>query len=122
VALAEPEGYVRVFVDEGEPMARLLHRAAVRVPASDYIQQLLQALGDPADAEPLPSTSLVEPLSERERQVLQLIADGATNQEIATELVLSLNTVKKHASNIFGKLGASNRAQAIARARELGLL
>jgi LuxR family maltose regulon positive regulatory protein len=122
VALAEPEGYVRVFVDEGEPMARLLHRAAVHVPASDYIQQLLEASGDPADAEPLPSTSLVESLSERERQVLQLIADGATNQEIATELVLSLNTVKKHASNIFGKLGASNRAQAIARARELDLL
>jgi LuxR family maltose regulon positive regulatory protein len=102
-------------------MARLLHRAATRAPNSNYLRQLLDALGEPLDAEPPLAAPLVEPLSERERQVLQLIADGATNQEIATELVLALNTVKKHTSNIFGKLGVSNRTQAIARARELEL-
>jgi LuxR family maltose regulon positive regulatory protein len=66
--------------------------------------------------------ALAEPLSQRELEVLRLIADGATNREIAAELVLTVNTVKKHISNIFGKLGATNRTQAIARAREANLL
>lgn len=120
--LAEPEGYVRAFADEGTPMARLLRRMLTRLPASEYVRQLLDALGESAIAEKTPSSPLIEPLSQRELQVLRLIADGATNQEIADELVLTVNTVKKHISNIFGKLEASNRAHAISRGRELKLL
>jgi LuxR family maltose regulon positive regulatory protein len=120
--LAEPEGYFRVFVDEGRPILRLLARAASRNPASVYIQRLLEALGVPVAIEPIASSQLIDPLTTRELQVLQLIADGATNQEIANELVLALNTVKKHISNIYLKLGVDNRVQAVARARHLGLL
>jgi LuxR family maltose regulon positive regulatory protein len=122
LALGEPEGYCRVFVDEGAPMVRLLQRAAAREPSSKYIQQLLAALGEPALDQPVAPVPLVEPLTERETQVLRLIVDGATNQEIAKELVLTVNTVKKHTSHIFAKLGVKNRAQAIGRARELNLL
>lgn len=120
--LAEPEGYFRVFVDEGKPILRLLARAAERNPASDYIQKLLEGLGGPVAIEPVAPPQLIERLTTREFQVLQLIADGATNQEIANELVLAINTVKKHISNIYGKLGVDNRVQAVARARQLGLL
>jgi LuxR family maltose regulon positive regulatory protein len=119
--LAEPEGYVRVFADEGAPMARLLRRMATRSPASEYIRRLLEALGESVKIESPISSPLNEPLSQRELEVLRLIVDGATNKEIAHELVLTVNTVKRHISNIFGKLDASNRAQAIARARELNL-
>jgi ATP/maltotriose-dependent transcriptional regulator MalT len=122
LALAEPEGYFRVFVDEGKPIQRLLARAAAQNPASGYIQKLLEGLGGPVPVEPIALPQLIEPLSARELQVLQLIADGATNQEIANELVLAINTVKKHISNIYGKLGANNRVQAVAQARHLGLL
>lgn len=120
--LGEPEGYFRVFVDEGKPILRLLARAAARNPASGYIQKLLEGLGEPVVIEPINPPQLIEPLTTRELQVLQLIADGATNQEIANELVLATNTVKKHISNIYGKLGVANRVQAVARARHLGLI
>jgi LuxR family maltose regulon positive regulatory protein len=120
--LAEPEGYVRVFVDEGEPMARLLRRLLTRSPASEYVGRLLEALGAPVKMEPSIARKLIDPLSQRELEVLRLIVDGATNQEIARELVLTVNTVKRHISNIFAKLHVSNRAQAIAQARELNLL
>lgn len=121
LALGEPEGYCRVFVDEGAPMVRLLQRAAAREPSSKYIRQLLVALGEPAHDQEVAPVPLFEPLTEREIQVLRLIVDGATNQEIAKELVLTINTVKKHTSHIFAKLGVKNRAQAIGRARELNL-
>jgi LuxR family maltose regulon positive regulatory protein len=120
--LAEPEGYVRVFADEGVRMARLLHRMLVRSPASEYVRRLLEALGESVKIPSPIASPLNEPLSQRELEVLHLIADGATNQEIAQELVLTVNTVKRHISNIFGKLHVSNRVQAIARARELNLL
>jgi LuxR family maltose regulon positive regulatory protein len=120
--LAEPEGYVRVFADEGAPMARLLRRTLTRSPASNYIRRLLDALGESVKIEPPIASPLTEPLSQRELEVLRLIADGAPNKEIADELVLTVNTVKRHISNIFGKLEVSNRAQAIARARQLDLL
>jgi LuxR family maltose regulon positive regulatory protein len=119
--LAEPEGYVRVFADEGAPMARLLHRMITRSPASEYIHRLLEALGESVKIMQPITPKLIEQLSQRELEVLHLIVDGATNQEIAHELVLTVNTVKRHISNIFRKLEVSNRAHAIARAHELNL-
>ena len=120
--LAEPEGYVRVFVDEGAPMARLLRRMLTRSFASEYVHKLLDALGEPANVNMPVASRLIDPLSQRELEVLRLIVEGATNKEIADELVLTVNTVKRHISNIFGKLVVRNRAEAIARARELNLL
>jgi LuxR family maltose regulon positive regulatory protein len=131
LAMAEPSGFIRVFVDEGPHMARLLYEAFSQGIAPDYVQQLLAAF--PID-EPEQKTSrqsqvtksqefeLIEPLSDRELEVLQLVADGMTNQEIAARLYISLNTVKVHTRNIFGKLGVNNRSQAGAKARALGLL
>jgi len=120
--MAEPEGYVRVFVDQGAPMARLLRRMLTRSSTSEYVRRLLEALGESVTIAPPIAGQLIEPLSQRELEVLRLIIDGATNQEIAHELVLTVNTVKRHISNIFGKLHVSNRAQAIARAHELNIL
>jgi LuxR family maltose regulon positive regulatory protein len=120
--LAEPEGYVRVFADEGAPMARLLRRMLTRSSASEYVRRLLEALGESVKIEPSIASKLIDPLSQRELEVLRLIVEGATNKEIADELVLTVNTVKRHISNIFRKLEVSNRAQAIAQARELNLL
>jgi LuxR family maltose regulon positive regulatory protein len=120
--LAEPEGYVRVFANEGTLMSRLLRRMLTRSSASGYVRRLLETLGESVKLELAIASKLNEPLSPRELEVLRLIADGATNKEIANELVLTVNTVKRHISNIFGKLEVSNRAQAIARARQLNLL
>ena len=128
LALAEPRGFIRIFVDEGPPMARLLYEALSRGIAPDYVRQLLAAF---PDAEPeqrdssdtqIPESDLIEPLSERELEVLALLADGLTNREIASRLFLALNTVKAHTGNIYGKLDVHNRTQAVARARTLGLL
>jgi LuxR family maltose regulon positive regulatory protein len=128
LALAKPEGYVRIFLDEGPPMARLLYEALSRGIAPDYVQRLLAAFPvvepEQADTSKKQATEneLIEPLSEREIEVLQLIAEGLTNQEIATRLYLSLHTVKVHAHNIYGKLGIKNRTQAVARGKALGIL
>ena len=138
LTLACPQGYVRVFTDEGAPMGALLGRlvAAQRAeqgPARGvplgYLGRLARSFApDTADTGPdaarrAPGArGLVEPLSEREREVLRLLAAGKPNQEIARELVVSLHTVKKHVTHVLGKLGAANRTEATARARELGLL
>ena len=127
LALAQPAGYVRTFVDEGAPMARLLRQAAARGIAPEYTARLLAALGPYPGDEVAPGTppgpaGLVEPLSERELEVLQLVATGLTNREIAGELVVAIGTVKAHVHNITGKLGARNRTEAVARAREFRLL
>jgi LuxR family maltose regulon positive regulatory protein len=116
--LAESEDFVRIFVDEGASMAKLLRRAAAQDQHASYALRLLSALGETTTA-PQP---LIEPLSERELEVLRRVAAGYSNQEIAQELVLAVSTVKKHISNIYGKLGAGSRTQAVARARELGFL
>jgi LuxR family maltose regulon positive regulatory protein len=116
--LAEPEGFVRVFLDEGDPMTKLLRRAVVQDIHATYALSLLSALGETVTA-PQP---LIEPLSERELEVLRRVAAGYSNQEIAQELVVALSTVKKHIGHIFSKLGVGNRTQAVAKARELGLL
>lgn len=118
LVLAEPEGYVRLFIDAGAPAVRLLQ---VLQPADEqltaYRQLLLAAAGAPPAADPL-----VEPLSEREREVLRLIAKGLSNQELAAHLYLSLHTIKVHTRNIYSKLGVNSRTQAVARSRKLGLL
>lgn len=120
LTLAEPEGYVRLFVDLGLPMARLLQLAATRSGMPAYVGQLLASFdSDWLEAEERP---LPEPLTDRETEILQLIAAGLTNREIAGQLVISPETVKKHASSIYGKLDAKSRTEAAAIARELNLL
>jgi LuxR family maltose regulon positive regulatory protein len=126
--LAEPGGFVRTFLDEGLPMAELLYAAAARGIAPDYARRLLAAFrvdetekADPARTRASKS-GLVEPLSQRELEVLHLIAEGLTNPEIAARLFVSLNTVKAHCRNIYGKLGVHNRTQAVSTASALGIL
>jgi ATP/maltotriose-dependent transcriptional regulator MalT len=126
LVLAEPEGYIRLFVDEGEPMRSLLRHAHAHSSVAGYIATLLSAFGE-QHAPDLPLTSarsspLVEPFTEREREVLRLLLEGASNREIARRLVLSVNTVKRHVYNICGKLGVQSRTQAIIRARALNLV
>jgi LuxR family maltose regulon positive regulatory protein len=130
LTLAEPEGYVRIFVDEGEPMARLLSEASDRGIIPDHTGRLLTALDmpipairhTPASSAPNSAGSLIEPLSPRELEVLRLIAQGLSNHEIGEALFLALSTVKGHNREIFGKLGVQRRTEAVARAREIGLL
>jgi LuxR family maltose regulon positive regulatory protein len=130
VALAEPEGYVRTIVDEGPAMAELLsatlearQRGRLDSPVSThYIRRLLVATERDAAKVVQPATEVPEPLSERELEVLVLIAAGKRNPEIARELFIVLSTVKTHVQNIYRKLGARNRAQAVSRAGELNLL
>jgi LuxR family maltose regulon positive regulatory protein len=164
LALAEPEGYIRVFLDEGQPMQNLLKVAGLglKVPALQaYITRLLasferhhpprfpeeqggpesrdpaahdrqsstlrQAQGRLFNVQPLDklragSATLPEPLSPRELEVLQLIALGRTNLEIARQLIVSPGTVKAHTASIYRKLDVANRTEAVARARQLGIL
>ena len=129
-ALACPQGYVRVFADEGPPMAALLGRliaaqrarqAAAGVPLG-YLARLQRAFaaGQPAP-DPGPA-DIIDPLTSRELEVLRMVAAGRSNQAIARELVVTLDTVKKHVGHVLGKLGAANRTEAVARARELSLI
>jgi LuxR family maltose regulon positive regulatory protein len=121
--LAGPQGYVRIFVDEGEPMLALLHHAASRGVAPDYLDKLLAAFGTTAQqiSSPLPAV-LLDPLSEREREILRLIAAGLSTDEIANELVITVGTVRNHIKHIYSKLDAHSRLQAVERARTLNLL
>jgi len=128
LSLAEDGGHTRLFVNEGPPMTNLLNEASSRGIRPDYVRHLLSEfpVGESEKAG-LSKThalnqELVEPLSEREIEVLQLIAEGLTNTEIAARLYLSLNTVKVHTRNIYGKLGVNNRTQAVARGRAVGIL
>ncbi len=129
--LAKSADFMRVFVDEGPSMAALLQQAAARGIEADYVQKLLDAFPSQGKAHqevalsagaPGVPSPLVEPLSERELEVLQLMAKGLSNKEIAERLVLANGTVKAHAHNICGKLGVQNRTQAILRAQQFGLL
>jgi LuxR family maltose regulon positive regulatory protein len=128
LTLAEPGGFIRVFVDEGSPMGNLLYQALGRGISPDYVRRLLAAFPDVAPEQAGPPSAqtcesdLIEPLSERELEVLALVAEGLTNREIASRLYLALNTVKAHTRNIYGKLGVHSRTQAVARARTLRLL
>jgi LuxR family transcriptional regulator, maltose regulon positive regulatory protein len=136
LTLACPQGYVRVFADEGPPMASLLARliaaqrsgeAATGVPLGCLarLQRALGAQGTVPDAGRGSVTAvpgLVEQLTSRELEVLQMLAAGRSNQAIASQFVVTLDTVKKHVSHVLGKLGATNRTEAVARARELSLI
>jgi ATP/maltotriose-dependent transcriptional regulator MalT len=142
LTLACARGYVRVFADEGPPMAALLTRliaaqrarsgfqggsglsgfpAAASVPLG-YLARLRSAFGaEPAAPHAAAVSGLIDPLTSRELEVLQMLAAGKSNQAIAGQLVVTLDTVKKHVSHLLGKLGAANRTEAVTRARELGL-
>jgi LuxR family maltose regulon positive regulatory protein len=127
LSLGEPEGYVRIFVDEGLPMARLLSEAAEQGMMPDYTGKLLavfeaekQRGGQKSALSP--TQPLIEPLSERELEVLRLVAQGLSNRQIGARLFLALNTVKGHNQKIFNKLQVQSRTEAVALARELDLL
>lgn len=128
LALAEPEGFVRLFVDKGRHLAILLCKAATRGIAPSYVDKLTAAFESSRRerAEAISPGSrahpLVEPLTPREHEVLRLIATGASNREIAATLVIAINTLKKHITSIYGKLGVDNRTRAVIRAREWGLV
>ena len=137
IALARPAGYVRTFLDEGAPMARLLYLACKRGFAPEHVGKLLAAfeLQELSPGVPGQDTTrmdlgpkahkpeaIIEPLSAREREILQLIAQGLSNRQVAQQLFISPGTVKKHTANIYGKLGVHSRTQAVARARTLGIL
>ena len=120
VTLAEPEGYVRIFADEGPPMASLLRAAAKQEITPSYVRRLLAAINKTEDSTPA-SQGLIEPLSERELDVLRLLGTDLGGPDIARELVVSLNTVRTHTKNIYAKLGVNNRRAAVRRAKELDL-
>jgi LuxR family maltose regulon positive regulatory protein len=134
VHLAAPEGYIRSFVDEGPLMAALLSQLRKQNPQEEdlpYLETLVRAcnrqpVAQPTSRESEPSPGLpqplLDPLSAREQDVLRLLARGASNQDIADALVVAISTIKHHVSNILSKLEVTNRTQAVARARALGLL
>ena len=119
--LAEPEGYVRIFVDEGPPMLALLREAAKHGTAPNYVSQLRAAFGKAEGRRPV-TQLLIEPLSERELEVLRILGTALNGPEIARELMVSLNTMRTHTKNIYNKLGVNNRRAAVRRAEELDLL
>jgi len=121
LTLAEPEGYVRIFVDEGPPMASLLRAVAKQGIAPNYVRRLLAALNKTDDSTPV-TQGLIDPLSERELVVLRLLGTDLNGPEIARELIVSVNTVRTHTKNIYAKLGVTNRRAAVRRAQELRLL
>ena len=128
LVLAEPEGYMRTFLDKGQPMLKLLQRAVGEGISMGYSPKLLAAfelqkktISSPSPGNP-PQPGLIDPLSEREIEVLRLLAGGMTNQEIADKLIISLNTIKTHVKNIHTKLGVRNRLEASVRAHNLGLI
>jgi LuxR family maltose regulon positive regulatory protein len=136
LTLAEADGYIRTFADLGpplEPLLQALLTAARRDagpdgPSADYIQKILDALQPPSAKQPTNTVStasaqpLPEPLTDREMEVLQLLANGLSNREIAETLVISTGTVKVHTTHIYGKLDVSSRTQAVAKARSLRVL
>jgi LuxR family maltose regulon positive regulatory protein len=122
VAIAEPEGYVRIFIDEGPPMTTLLKAAAKDRHASAYVRRLLAATAVAGPTDAAVAQPLLEPLSERELDVLRLLESDLDGPDIAQTLTVSLPTVRTHTSNIYSKLGVTNRRAAVSRAAELGLL
>jgi LuxR family maltose regulon positive regulatory protein len=122
LSLAEPEGYVRTFVDEGKPMERLLRRALSRDIQPNYVARLLAVFSEKVEVKASGGQALIEPLTEREIEVLRLIVAGFSNPEIAKELVIAVSTVKSHINHIYSKLEVSSRTQAVKKAQELKLI
>ena len=129
ITLAEPEGYIRLFADEGPMLSELLRRAYAKGISGNYVSKLMAACDKGSEwriqakgAGAISALSLPEPISDRELEILTLIANGRSNSQAAERLVVATSTVKKHLENIYGKLGVHNRTQAVARARELSLL
>ena len=127
LTLAEPSSFIRIFVDEGRPMEQLVSEAATKGIMPAYMSKLLTAFEaekqkDASLPRVTPIPPLIESLSQRELEVLQLISQGLSNDEIGKRLFLALDTVKGHNRRIFDKLGVQRRTEAVARARELGLL
>jgi LuxR family maltose regulon positive regulatory protein len=130
LARAEPEGYVRLFIEEGEPMAKLLYKVTrqATTDVGEYAGRLLAAYFQESVEKPepsaktLPGDTLIEPLSKREIEVLRLMANGCGNKEIASQLVISIGTVKRHVVHIPQKLRAANRTQAVTIARTLEII
>ncbi len=123
VSMAAPEGYVRIFVNEGAPMGELLRRVAARGVAVEYVGKLLAVLAAESGAsQPPPKAQLVEPLTEREMEVLRYLETSLSIPEIAQELFVASSTVRSHVKSVYGKLGVHRRMEAVSRARELGLL
>jgi LuxR family transcriptional regulator, maltose regulon positive regulatory protein len=121
LTLAEPEGYVRTFLDEGPPIAALLGAAARHGITPNYVRHLLASYGGADGSTPL-KHALVEPLSERELDVLRLLATNLDGPDIARELVIALSTIRTHTKSIYAKLGVNSRRAAVRRAEELDLL
>ncbi|HEY5572568.1 MAG TPA: LuxR C-terminal-related transcriptional regulator, partial [Anaerolineales bacterium] len=121
LTLAEPGGFIRIFVDEGPPMAALLQEAAKYGTAPNYVSQLRAAFGKAEGRTPV-TQLLIEPLSERELEVLRLLRTELNGPEIASQLMVSLSTMRTHTQNIYNKLGVNNRRAAVRRAEELDLL
>jgi LuxR family maltose regulon positive regulatory protein len=121
LTLAEPEGYVRIFADEGRPLAPLLRAVAKTGIAPGYIRRLITVTSPTEDERPA-ALGLIEPLSAREIDVLRLLGTDLDGPDIARQLVVSLNTVRTHTKNIYAKLGVNNRRAAVRRAKELDLM
>jgi LuxR family maltose regulon positive regulatory protein len=123
VRLAEPGGYTRLFYNRGEEMRGLLHQLQKNGDSSAFLERLLKGFPQPISGNTISSPMAVRPLlSQREVELLRLVAMGDSNKEIAARLVISLGTVKRHTVNIFNKLDVKNRTEAVAKAREMGLL
>lgn len=120
--LTQTDNFIRLYVDEGAPMQQLLSALYNSNFTSDYIKHILDAFPNVHTSPSSANQALIEPLSERELEILQLIADGLSNQEICERLYLALSTVKGHNRNIYSKLGVSRRTEAVALAREMGLI
>jgi LuxR family maltose regulon positive regulatory protein len=123
--IAEPEGYFRIFVDEGPALASLLYQLVADETSSAFAGEILKALRiQEVDSQEkdFSQSGLIEPLSNREIEVLQCLAEGLSNREIALELTISLSTVKTHTRNIYSKLGVASRTQAIAQAKVFGII
>jgi LuxR family transcriptional regulator, maltose regulon positive regulatory protein len=129
LAFAKTEGFVRIFIERGAPMVKLLQIALSRGIESEYINKLLPAFNTPPKLIPdlpkktkmLDSANLIEPLSEQERKVLKLLNTHLSVPEIAREMVVAPSTIRTHVRNIYGKIGAHGRIEALEKAKELGL-
>jgi LuxR family maltose regulon positive regulatory protein len=122
LTLAEPEGFIRTFIDQGKPMKDLLLEAKKHKGQNIYINRLLDAFNLPVNAKETHQADLIDPLSSREIEVLRLIASGKSNNDIASEIFVAVSTVKSHVNHIFQKLDVKSRTQAIARSSELGII